>query len=67
VDGERVVVLGRPALASGWDAVPRYPTVPAALDVLEELATADVDGWLRDWAGAAPQRGAAPLELQRTA
>jgi hypothetical protein len=58
VDGERVVLLGRPVVASGWDAVPKFPGVPAALDVIQELSAPEVDDWLTDWCGAAPFRAA---------
>lgn len=56
VDGERVVLIGPPAFPAEWDAEPRFPHVPAAVEVVQSVSVAAVDEWLRDWCGTVPVR-----------
>ena len=52
IDGERVVLIAEPSVPVAWDAIPRFPQMPASVRVIERLASAAVDAWIGDWTGS---------------
>jgi hypothetical protein len=69
IKGERVVLLGKPAFPLNWDVDRRFPTMPADLQLLEELNTERVREYLTRLTGhpILPRENSLPMPARQAA